>query len=265
MRFILFSLFFLANLQAAEVKSPIDFVSHRAEYKIELHEKKNNGLVQDVKGTLVIELRKGDHGWNFTQESTMIVYFDDGHSEQYVTQIKSFESEDGQQYKFDVRSLRNGTDEEFIEGQGYISPTTLGSVTYTSPSPRNITLPKGTLFPLTHLRQAITTAKGGDRVFPDKIVFDGASDAQAEVDVNTIITPASGPKLVVDKPDLLKVDKMWSLQMAIFSHNSKNPEPDYEITQTVLESGVIASMLMNYTDAGFTIKLTLSKVDLFTT
>jgi hypothetical protein len=242
----------------------VEFVPHRAEYNIELHNVERKGLVNDVKGTLSIELKKQDNGWSFVQDSTMLVYFDDGHSEQYITKITSFESDDGHQYRFDVRSLRNGVNEELIQGHGYITPSTLGSVTYTSPAQKNITLPMGALFPLTHLRSVITAAVSGKTVFPDKIVFDGASDTQAEVDVNTIITPATGPKLVVDKPDLLKVGKMWSLQMAIFSRGSKSPDPDYEITQTSLESGVIASMLMNYNEAGFTIKLTLNKVDLFT-
>lgn len=244
-------------------KPAVDFIPHRAEYTIQMHTKENTGSVVDVKGALSIELKREGNGWSFVQESTMLVYFNDGHAEQYVTKIDSFESDDGQNYRFDVRSLRNGVDEDFVQGHAYSTPTALGAAIYTSPFQKNVPLPVGTLFPITHLRKVMTAASCGESVFPDKVVFDGASDNRVPVDVNTIITPASGPKLVVDKPNLLSVDRIWALQMAIFSQDSKSPEPDYEITQNTLESGVITSMLMNYTEAGFSIKLTLSKVDFF--
>lgn len=240
-----------------------EFLPHRAEYVIELNSKEQKSEISDIKGTLTVQITDTGDGLAFEQHSILQVYYNLGYSDQYITTIASWESKDGQKYRFNVRSLRNGTEEEFMRGDGYISPAVEGHVTYQLPVRADVTLPIGTLFPLQHLKQAVAAAIEGDTVFSNKVVFDGSSDTREPVDVNVIINPIPKPKVVVNNPQLLSTDKMWSLQMAIFARGSRNPEPDYEITQTVLPSGIITSMIMGYGEAGFTTKLTLKKVDIF--
>ena len=240
-----------------------EFLPHRAEYIIELNKKESKSEISNIKGSLTVQITDTGDGWAFEQHSVLQVYYNLGYSDQYITTIASWESKDGQRYRFNVRSLRNGTEEEFMKGDGVVIPSQEGHVGYQLPVRADVTLPIGALFPLQHLKQAITAAIDGENVFPNKIVFDGSSDTREPVDVNVLINSIPKSKIVVDNPGLISTDKMWSLQMAIFARGSRNPEPDYEITQTVLPSGIITSMIMGYTEAGFSTKLTLKKVDIF--
>lgn len=244
-------------------KLTAEFLPHRAEYVIELNSKESKSEISDIKGSLTVQITDTGDGWAFEQHSVLQVYSNLGYSDQYITTIASWESKDGQRYRFNVRSLRNGAEEEFMKGDGAIASSQEGHVGYQLPVRADVSLPVGTLFPLQHLKQAIAAAIDGENVFSNKIVFDGSSDTREPVDVNVLINSIPKSKVVVDNPGLLSTDKMWSLQMAIFARGSRNPEPDYEITQTVLPSGIITSMIMTYSEAAFSTKLTLKKVDIF--
>ncbi len=254
----------LASSQKEEPKKLIaEFLPHRAEYAIELNSKDSKSEISNIKGSLTVQIIDTGDGWAFEQHSVLQVYYNLGYSDQYITTIASWESKDGGRYRFNVRSLRNGAEEEFMKGDGSVVSSQAGHVTYQLPVKADIVLPVGTLFPLQHLKQAIAAAIAGENVFSNKVVFDGSSDTREPVDVNVLINPIPKSKIVVDNPGLLSTDKMWSLQMAIFARGSRNPEPDYEITQTVLPSGIITSMIMGYGEAGFSTKLILKKVDIF--
>ncbi|MCX7338390.1 MAG: DUF1849 family protein [Alphaproteobacteria bacterium] len=235
---------------------------HRAEYEITLH-KSTNPEIADVKGTLTVQLADVGNGWTFEQHSTLQVYSNDGSAEQYITTIVSWESKDGRYYRFNVRSLHNGVEEDCVRGNA--APSTTGEgvmLNYEQPTIIKKTLPGGVLFPIQHLQQALFAAASGQNSLPNKTVFDGSSEAFEPVEVNTIITPVNNLKLVVNDPRLLCTDKAWSLQMAIFPQNSQSPDPEYEISQIILPSGIIASMVMEYGE-GFSTQLTLKKVDVF--
>jgi len=254
----------VSTQQESQKAKTIEFIPHRAEYTIK-HIKTNGGKVSDVRGRLSVQLMDAGDGWTFEQRSELLVYYSSGISQQYITSIASYESKDGSRYRFTVRTLRNGAEEGVMEGEGYISPSNPGKVIYKAPIRKEVPLPVGSLFPLQHLKQAIEAADAGDTVFPNKVVFDGSSDTTEPVDVNVVINPIKNPKLVLNNPQLLSIDKLWSLQMAIFARGNNNPDPDYEITQDVLPSGIITAMTMGYGEAGFSIKLILEKVDIFPT
>lgn len=250
--------------QESQKAKTIELIPHRAEYTVK-HIKTNGGKVSDVRGRLSVQLMDTGDGWTFEQRSELLVYYSSGISQQYITSLASFESKDGSRYRFTVRTLRNGTEEGVMEGEGYISPSNPGKVIYKAPIRKEVPLPVGSLFPLQHLKQAIEAANTGETVFSNKVVFDGSSDTTEPVDVNVVINPIKNPKLVLNNPQLLSTDKLWSLQMAIFARGNNNPDPDYEITQDILPSGIITAMTMGYGEAGFSIKLILEKVDIFPT
>ncbi|MBY0462403.1 MAG: cell envelope integrity EipB family protein [Alphaproteobacteria bacterium] len=250
--------------ETKKTSNAIELIPHRAEYSVK-HIKSEGGNVTDVRGRLSVQLMDTGDGWTFEQRSELLVYYATGVSQQYITSIASFESKDGGRYHFTVRTLRNGAEEGIMKGEGYIASSSPGKVIYKEPIPKELTLPVGCLFPLQHLKQSLEAANAGETVFSNKVVFDGSSDTTEPVDVNVVINSIKNPKLVINDPRLLSVDKLWSLQMAIFARGNNNPDPDYEITQDVLPSGIITAMTMGYGEAGFSVKLVLEKVDIFPT
>jgi hypothetical protein len=245
----------------------IKIIPHRAEYTVELDRTRiaaNQGLddINDVRGTLVIQIADTGDGLAFEQHATIQVYYADGSMEQSITTVASWESEDGQQYRFNTRSLRNGV-EEITRGYAMSQKGLIGSATFEEPYEFRFDLPIGTMFPLTHLKHIIFAAQHGEHGVPGKVVFDGSNGIQEPVEVNVVIGGAFDPKInLSNKPELLKVDKAFALQFAVFPLGSKTTEADFEMGQKVLPSGIITAMAMDLGQEGVPTKLTLSKVEI---
>lgn len=245
----------------------IKIIPHRAEYTVELDRTRiaaSQGMddINDVRGTLAIQIADTGDGLAFEQHATIQVYYADGSMEQSITTVASWESEDGQQYRFNTRSLRNGV-EEITRGYAMSQKGLIGSATFEEPYEFRFDLPIGTMFPLTHLKHIIFAAQHGEHGLPGKVVFDGSNGIQEPVEVNVVIGGAFDPKInPSNKPELLKVDKAWALQFAVFPLGSKTTEADFEMGQKVLPSGIITAMAMDLGQEGVPTKLTLSKVEI---
>jgi hypothetical protein len=245
--------------------SEIKIIPHRAEYIVEADPKslqKSNSDVADIKGTMTLQISEMDDGLALEQRSEVQVYYSDGSMEQSITTIASWESHDGQNYRFNIRTLRNGV-EEITQGYAMSSPGLIGYVTFEEPSEQRMDLPIGTIFPLTHLKQIILNALNNSHALPNRAIFDGSNETHEVVDVNVFIGGPHNPKINLgSNPELLKVDKAWALQYAVFPFGSRTTEPDFEMEQILLPSGIISSMMMDLAQTGVSTKLTLSKVDI---
>ena len=187
-----------------------------------------------------------------------------GASDEFNTTVASWESKDGKNYTFTVNSRCNGEEIESVRGHATSDPENPGLVTYQQPETFLVRLPPKTLFPLQYLNQVLNEVAAGKTVFPNQTVFDGISDINDAVDINLTITPKK-PEIIVNNKALLDTDKAWALHLAVFSKDSKSIEPDYEINQTILKSGIILSMNMSmaYGDESFKAQIKLRDVKIF--
>ncbi|MBM3468031.1 MAG: DUF1849 family protein [Alphaproteobacteria bacterium] len=233
---------------------------HRAKYAISLDKNFNDEDIADAKGQMTIQLAKVGDGWAIEQKSTLHIYYKDGSAEQVITTLATYESLDGLKYSFTARTLR-GEQEECISGEAILaSKGGAGIVTYQQPEESTIQLPVGTIFPTQHLINILTEAQKGKKVVSN-IVFDGSSETHEPVLVDTVIGPSQDSKLALTNKELFPAQKVWPMRMGIYALDSSGPDPDYEIMEDALPSGVISRMTLDY--GTFKVSAVLNQVEVF--
>lgn len=257
--------------KAAPVDAPVpsvivELLPHKATYSVTLdktnYENKNysDEDIENANGQMTIQVAKAGDGWAIEQKLTLHIYYKDGTAEQVITSLATYESMDGLKYNFNARTLR-GDVEEIISGDAILaSKGGAGIVTYQQPDESTVQLPVGTIFPTQHLIYMLESAMKGQKVVSN-IVFDGSSETHEPVQVNTILGVAQEPKLALTNKDILQFKKAWPMRMAIYAVDSPSAEPDYEITQSVLDRGVIRDMTLDY--GTFKVKAVLQEVVVF--
>ena len=128
----------------------------------------------------------------------------------------------------------------------------------TKPSPGEIILPQGTIFPTTHIQSLIQYArKGGKHI--TKIMFDGAT-LENPYEVSGVIGIGSGGEYLL--PALLQVlDKTanWKIRMAYFPIKSKKETPDVELDIEMRADGIVSSILQEF--GGYSIEARLNQIN----
>ena len=263
-----------------EIFRPIPF---HAKYKIALDNASHfDEGIDKVNGTLemtVIEKDKDDvRVWTTEQKSTLYIYYKGKTvADKYELMIASYESKNGENYEFYVRSIVNDTQDEMIfkgeaklpEGkQGYIQLKQNGAEEQES---KLVVLPAGTLFPLKHMHMLIEEALKGNTTVGQKKVFDGSSNAQEVVEVDAYITPKNNYKMNVstdskttDSAEIelaqrLKNAKAWQVKVNVFTLGSRDDsDPEYTYNQTVNSLGIPVSMKITHSDPEFTVDIVMT-------
>lgn len=240
---------------------PANLLPHRATYSITLDKTYYEEDIADAKGQMTIQLAKAGEGWAIEQKSILHIYYKDGSAEQVITTLATYESMDGLKYSFNTRTLR-ADQEDIISGEAILaSKGGAGIVTYQQPEESTVQLPIGTIFPTQHLLCMLQAAMKGQKV-SSNIVFDGSSETHEPVQVDTVLGAGQDPKLALtNNKELLQTKKVWPMRMAIYAVDSNGPEADYEITQHVLDCGVIRDMTLDY--GAFKVKAVLNQVEVF--
>lgn len=238
-------------------------VPHKATYDISLLQVQADDDISDVKGWMTIEVIDTGDGWAVAQKSYLIVYDSAGEGEPINTTLLSWESKNGARYRFYMRTMRNGDQEDVIRGDACKSPDGKTCVVnYEYPEGLSITIPGQSVFPMNHLIAAIERGKAGCHNFSD-IVFDGSSETHEPVDVNTVLRACQKQTLILaSQGHPVKADvQSWGMNMAVYSLNSNRPEADYEISQEILEPGIIKNMVLDY--GSFKVSAIINKIDVF--
>ena len=249
------------SLPINNAQLPVPHITpHRAYYDVTLV-KNHSEEISDVRGVLTIQIRDVDDSWAVEQTSKLRIIDVEGVEHSVTMTSASLEQKDGLQYQFNCSTIRNGVMDENMRGNALMATKNgEGVATYQSPQAINVKLPIGTLFPLNHLLKMLTAASAGQTVF-SSTVFDGTNEAQTPVDVDAILS-SSHAEINNNNQQLLHTEKSWNIQMAVFSLESKGPEPDYQVTLTSLASGVMTKLILDY--GTFQAQALLNKVEIFT-
>lgn len=239
----------------------VEFVAHRALYNLVLEKARTGSGISGVAGKMAVEWQNGCAGWTFEYHSVIDVEFSETKSIRLTSTATSWESSDGQKYRFSVRHKTNGKEVERIEGVARASAGTAGHVEFSAPKSHRIILPKGTLFPIAHSLSVMRTASRRKvPAFLSQTVFDGM-DVTGLYQVNAAIgrhrkTRSAGPV----RHKVLKNTKSWHVSLGYFGMKSRKAEPDHEIKMRLYANGVADDMVMDFDE--FIIRGRLDKLDL---
>ncbi|MGE0154109.1 MAG: cell envelope integrity EipB family protein [Reyranellaceae bacterium] len=227
--------------------SATDLAPHRAIYDMRLGAAKRGSTILDVRGAMVIETGESCDGWEVNQRMRLTYSRADAEQVESDSTYASFESKDGQNYRFTVRTIEDGTPDEQLRGIAtFENSRGEGRAVFHEPENKEFALPKGTLFPTAHTAAVIDRAKAGEfGLF--RPVFDGGR-LEGAFDVNAIIT-GKEPRSGVDiKHPLLQNQPLWVVHLAFFPSAKGEDQPEYEMTVELLGNGVAQAIALDYGD-----------------
>lgn len=241
---------------AAGPAPAIEVAPHRAVYSMTLAAAKNSSGVISARGALSFEWGDSCDGWTIEQRYKLQLVFAQDVEVEIATNYITWESKDGNAYRFKVRKTKNGKPEEEVSGSAELDGAKGGSAEFTLPARNAMKLPAGTIFPTQHTFLLLERARAGDRMVP-RVVFDGATAEGASL-VSALIgralpAPEAAADALLNRPG-------WAMRMAYFGiDKADTAEPDYEIGMDLQDNGVARGIRLDYSD--FSIKGTLEKLE----
>jgi hypothetical protein len=232
-----------APARAAPVLTP-----HRAVYDLGLAKSRGQGGVAQARGKLEFEWADVCTGWTVTQRTRVKMVLPEGQVVDFGWSLNAFESRDGLHYRFLVRRFNAGHETDFLRGDARLERAGgRGRAVYSDPAPREVSLPKGTLFPSAHSLVLIEALERGDMPLW-RVVFDGSSE-EGLFGVNAALSRslAANSELGFDSP-LLRGQRSWRLRLAYFGMDETVAEPEHEQGLRLFENGIVDELLLDYGD-----------------
>jgi EipB-like len=221
-------------------------------------------------GLLDYRFSESCEGWQTRSRVIMDLTFRDGSMLVNTRDFESFESKDGRDYTFTVRTTKGDVPVEAFRGTANIPARGSGTVIYEIPNddpalaPRKltVTLPKGTLLPVQHNLALLDRATKGDRQFRS-VIFNGASSVGPRA-MSTVIGPQLAPVAPPNLVALPQIDKemldapAWDLNLAFYNLIERRDTPSFEVFQRYYASGIAPAFEQQFTD--FTINAELDRL-----
>jgi hypothetical protein len=222
-----------------------ELIPHHAFYALNLTTKRPSSGVVEANGGMAIEVTESCDAWITKQRLRLRILRDEGDEVVTDDSFTSWESKDGQRYRFSTRNKLSGDTDENLRGEADLKPHGGGFANFTLPDRKRVTLPRGTLLPTAHVSALIDAARSGSHIFR-RTVFDG-STLDGPDEINIVI----GHSVPLGK--LPGLDKMigkptWPTRWAFFPVGSTSASPDYEISMRMLEDGVVTDVGLVYDD-----------------
>lgn len=239
-----------------EVTAATQLASHRAVYTMSLGAARSGSNTVDARGVMYLEWAEACDGWTVSQRVKLTLYAMQGGEIDTDSNYSSWESKDGNSYRFTVRNLRNGKVSDEFRGDARLDgPDRSGKATFSTPSGLSFNLPKGSMFPTEHMVNLIAAAQAGERRL-SRVMFDGASK-DGPLEVNAIIGAQAAASQTAAEELTRRIS--WPVRMAFFPLQSQKAEPEYEVAVRLHDNGVADHFLLDYGD--FTVTAELEKME----
>ncbi len=256
-----FAAFGLVDMRPA-IGAPLELLSHRATYSLELGRARPGAGVAGLDGRLVIEFSNQCEGSTVTQR--IVEQLTDSEGGRSLTDFatSSWEASDGTSFRFSTRQVVDGEIQDQADGSAELdSKNGRGNAVYSTPKGKQVSLPAGVVFPAEFNATLIDAAQRGERRI-ERLFFDGATDVDMYRAI-AFIGPEQAPGKI--KPvggsggSLTTGMKSWVVVVGYFKPNDREGLPEYEVTFRMFPNGLSGDLTIDYGD--FSMKGHLIKVD----
>ncbi len=223
----------------------------RAVYDLQLNNDRESGDIDTAKGRLVVELIEDCSGYIFNQAFISHITSSEGADLVGDMQASVWESRDGLALRFNLVNRLNGKVVDREQGRARLKTSGGGEANWRLPKERALTLPRGTLFPISHNREVLRRAKSGSRGF-ELPLFDGSHEAGyyfASVFIGEPLHGKGGGKL---SPAELE---SWPVRLAYYHYDDKLGVPEFEVGFVMFGDGVVDTLFLDYPEFGLTGRL----------
>jgi hypothetical protein len=221
-------------------------LAHRAAYRLNLDRVRDQGGVQRAEGAMVFEIQDACEGWTTRQRFTLVVTDRDGNRIETSSDYSTFEAKDGSRLRFSLTQMTEGAVTQRISGEATRNPDGTGRVTYQDPSPNEIQLPRGTLFPMMHTIRALAAARAGQRVLAAPLM-DGTDEDGAQ-ETSTFMVGAATPAPESPRFPPMAGQASQRMRISFFEPGSQAGAgtPNYEVALRYYANGVADDVHMDF-------------------
>ncbi len=232
-------------LSGAAARAAVPLASHRVVYDLSLGKVRNNATIATASGRMALEFQDVCDGYIYLQRVRTRILYAEG--EQLVTDysLSSWDSRDGSQFRFSLNQAANGNELERFEGTATTGPDG-GKVVYKIPEGKELDLPAGVIFPVTHTKRILEQARKGNRLLTVYIFDGGGEDALSTA--TAFIKPTDSR----DAPEGMENMAAWRIRMGFFDIEGRDSLPSFEVSFRLFDNGVADRLEMDYGD--FTLK-----------
>jgi len=239
------AVFLLAAVPRVPTAAGIDPLPHRAVYDLNLRTSDPDSGITGVQGRMVLEWADGCEGYTTNQQIWMRIEHAAGQPIDSDFSVTSWESKDGNQFRFNIRNMIDGNVvEEFGGLADRENSQKEGVVRMRIPSISTILLPAGTVFPSEHASILVREAQKGTKRIEVRI-FDGTGE-EGLFDAIAFVTShvASGDS----GTGLAELDshEAWHMRLAYFQARDISGLPDYEMEFRMFANGVADQLVFDY-------------------
>ncbi len=232
--------------------------SHKALYTVTLTGTHPGSDYLDVSGKMILEFTDACDAWTTSQKSLLRTVTGEGTEALSHSDFAAWEAKDGSDYKFSSRQTQDGDTSEFRGRAKRNGPGDAGTADYTKPEKATYKLPPHFLFQTAQQVRLIDYArKGGHFLSGD--MFDGSEGGGAS-HFNAVVlkTPPKDSAASLKNP--LLDSPIHRVRIAFYppagtqdssdrqTAGDSNEEPEYEMTMTVHDNGVVSDYDYDYQD-----------------
>ncbi len=138
-----------------------ELASHRAVYRMTQETMKAGGDIAEATGELMLEFIDACEGWTLEQRIALTIVGVGGGEIESITTFTSWESKDGERYRFEQQTRHEGVSIEELSGRAVLTATGGGRATLTKPEAMDIPLRPGAMFPADHTALLMASAEAG--------------------------------------------------------------------------------------------------------
>ena len=202
--------------------------------------------VTGATGQMRFAVADGCSGWGTTQHMVLLIRNADGSLTKTVTDYVTWETKDGNTLTFNL-SERDNDGKPVIDDAGtaiHAGADGSGTITYSTPANRVMTMPPGTLFPMAHT-EAILDASTKGQKFISVPLFDGTTDDGAQHTFVVIL--GRGDHKAAPFPDLAKLTST-DVDIAFYERKNSDQNPDFRSQMRYYDNGVANNIMMDFGD-----------------
>ncbi len=234
---------------------------HRAIYDLKLSKTQANSNVTHASGFFEFEWEDACSGWTVLHKTRLKVDYADGRSLDFGASHKSWEAKDGTSYQFFIKRDYNGGATEEVRGEAQRGEGDKpGIATYSIPEEREITLPKGAIFPTQHSLELLSAAEG-ESLPLWRVVFDGSGDDGFFGISAALARPLAPGEDLGEIADAVAAESSWRLQLAFFDIKNQTGAPEQEQALRIFANGIVDELELDYGD--FVVKARLRELKPF--
>jgi len=251
---MLFSLSYEARAEPPRREDIIQsLISHRASYELFLSHKEEGQAIDAVAGTLDLEWNKVCDGYTVLHNTVLDLFYENGERSLSGWSLASWESKDGQRYRFTTRSTLENDNIETLKGEAEIKKDErTGKVFFTSPEEKTLPLEKNSYFPTSHMIALAEHFTSGGKVFFINL-FDGTmQDSGLALSAVLLKTLNIGdlPEIPSEETDVdlsLLDSPAWQVKFTAWL-DDKQAEgmPDHEQEFLIHQNGIVRTMVLDY-------------------